>query len=1368
MKCDYINAFKSEMKLKFIVLAAIVLAAAWLAPVHGRTGLEAAKYIENLSNNSILSIFQDRNGYLWLGSYDGLNRYDGKRVAVFRMDLGNPNGLSGNIISDIYPCTADDMWVLTTMGLDRFSTSALRVTESHKEIKGGRQLMAADTLGHVFVKNLDGSLSYYDPKAHTFHTAPGSVPRRRDVTSLSIGSNNTLWCFTSSTDIFKVHFDFSKGYAPGEAQMHWTSVSVHNRPTVRTFPDAKGFYLLDDADCLYHYNPEQQHKTFIADLTDVLGPNGSLVDIAPLNGDLILAFTGMGLGRLVGAEGNRFETVSNEVGMFRVLRDMRQPIVWCATDGRGLYKFYDIHTRYSTISSSQIPFLTKPIRTFYTDANRNLWVGTKGNGLIIINDYPSHADGHAIPAEAVRHVGTVQGLPDNQVFAIRESRYHPGRIWLATRGPGISYANASATQVATLAHPDIVSVHDIFEESDSVLWLASTTHGLLRASIDPTGAGRVKRVDSFLFKKGAHLCDEIYSVAFDGRHTLYIGCRGGLGIVRFNIRTHKYDFVEHVTDQLPSIGDVICLNYSPQTSTLYFGTSAGAGILDCRNPEHPTLSRVLTRADGMVNDMTHAIIPDRNGNVWISTNKGLVRYSGQNDAVHNITGLTGDIREFCDNAGYISPHNGDIVFGALNGIAWMSSERTAQQPAAAAVPRFYFNGLTINGSERNINEMLSRGTLSLPSDAASVGISFTALDYINGDDINYYYRLDGYTDEWTNLGTDPSVTFTNLPPGNYTLRVKLQSDVVPTESSEFTLPIHLAAPWYATVWAYVAYVVLFLAAVGGVFLKSRAVYRRKRREMERSLVEQQQAQLFADRTEFFTNITHELCSPLTMIQGLCNIMRRNLKGVGTPNSTEMERYVDSMQAHSSHLNELVQEILDFRKMEEGGFRNLRVQTVDIGQLFERRVESYREIASDNDITFRTSVEPRPLEWSTDLSCLNKIVTNLTSNAFKYTPVGGVIEVTAKVVAGVGENSDGSDGSRLVISVYNTGTGIAEKDRADLFDRYTVFNNVDRNGYRDMASRHGLGLYICSELVGRLGGEISVDSAEGQWTRFEVSLPRLAASAQSEATAPRPVQETPVAVAPSQKPEILVVDDNPDILWLVADVLSDNYTVARASSVADAMEQVRRKVPALIITDIMMPDTNGLEFIKRLRADKFTKNLPILILTAKVSEQDKIEGYNLGADAYVAKPFTPDVLRVIVGRLLSRREADKDYYRSSESAVTLNEGIEVSNEDKQLFDRIKEIIAANIEDESKLRPAALAAEVGMDVRTLYRKFKKCSPVTPNEYVKNYRYAYAAQLLRTTNLTIQEVIYRIGLTNKTVFYADFRKIYGMTPKEYRDAK
>jgi len=1334
----------------FMAFVAAVLFA--VSGLRAEQGMEQARNIEDLSNNSILSLLQDRKGYVWMGSYDGLNRYDGKHVKVFRFELNSPESLSGNIISEL--CEADDdcIWVLTSMGLDKFSTNTLTAVEHYPEIRGDRHLLASDGNGHTFILHPDGMLAYYNADESRFVTAHiPNLPRHKDIMHIMVDQHGTLWMFTSGTDILKVNADFSEGYSRDKAVINWQSEIIHDVPPSAIYKDESGFYMLDRKGALYHYNIRAGRKSFITDLSEVSASNGMLVDIVPFNGDLLLAFTGTGIGRLIAAEDYRFEMVSNEVGVFRLLRDSSQPLVWCATDGRGLYKYYDIHTRYNTIRSSQIPSLTKPIRTFYTDADNNMWIGTKGNGLIKISDYISHGHGGAIPLESISYYGRAEGLPDNQVFSMKDSRFHPGRVWIATRGPGISYTTMPGDRITTLPHGAIVDVHDIYEQNDSVLWLASTTQGLIRAVVDNSGApGRVKAVETFQFKNGPHTCFEIYSMAFDGRNTLYIGCRGGLGIVRFNIFTRTYDFIDNVTDVIPGIGDVICLSYGAD-SMLYFGSSAGAGILDCRNPDSPSVVRLLTQCDGMVNDMVHSIIPGENGNVWFSTNKGLVRFNAQAEVVHNITGLNGDIREFCDNSGYISPYNGNMIFGALNGIVWVSSER-GKNDGGISPPLFYFNSLIINGSESEGADTYAPGSIiDLAHDENLISISFTVLDYINGDDINYHYKLEGYNDDWINLGTDPTVTFTNIPPGNYKLKVRYQNDMLESSETEYTLDINVHSPWYATAWAYVGYGVIVVLFLVGVLVQSRRIYRRKRREMERQLHEQQQEQLYADRTEFFTSITHELCSPLTMILGLCNILRKDLND---EERKKLDHYIDSLQAHSRHLNELVQEILDFRRMEEGGFRNLRVQPVRIGYVFDRWVYTYSDIARENDIMFNAVINPPDLRWNTDISCMGKIVTNLTSNAFKYTPVGGRIDISA-----------GIEDDEFVLSVYNTGSGISEEDQLTLFNRYTVFQNVDQNGYREMASRHGLGLYICHELVEKLGGTITVDSRKGEYTRFEVRLP-LQEITRKSLSQPGDNSANDMFEA-AGKPEVLVVDDNPDILWLVSDILSDSYNVVKASSAADALGIINRKVPSLIITDIMMPDTDGIEFIAQLRQHKFAKNLPILILTAKVSEKDKIEGYNIGADAYLTKPFTPEVLKVIVERLLQRKKSDKDYYHSSESAVTLQDGIEISNEEKEFFDKIKQIIADNIEDENKLRPADLAREVGVDVRTLYRKFKKYTPYTPNEFVKNYRYSYAAKLLLTTNLTIQEIIYRVGLTNKTVFYADFKKIYGMTPKEYRDA-
>lgn len=1323
------------------------------APASAGHKIIGAPNIESLSNNCLLMLEQDDEGFLWCGSYDGLNRYDGKRIKVFRFEFDNPGSLSGNIIYELRRAEPGCMWVLTTMGFDKFSTRELRTLEHHPEIRGERHTTAVDTLGNVFTSSFDGQCMYYDRTGHKFEPLPvpewiGALPSCRVVTT----DYNTVWFFPPEQFAYKVQYDFSKGYSPDRAHFSWEKVKLHDAALSEVFRTQRGFFYFDTAGRIYHHDQVSQNVEFMADISEERARYGQVSGIARLGDELFVGFTPSGVLRINLADhsGRDREMIYTNTGVFHLFRDTRQPIVWVATDGLGLRKVVECDSTYSTITSTSIGGLTKPLRTFYTDIDNNLWIGSKGNGLVILSDYHDLAGRARIPESRITRIGRAEGLPDDQVFAIKESLFTPGRVWVATQGPGISYFSGSDRRPVTLRCRDIYNIHDIYEQNDSVLWLASTSTGLVRAVIDRTGEGRVVSTESFTFRNGEYLCSEIYSVACDRGRYLYIGCRGGLGIVRFDLNTHKYNFVEAVTAGMPGIGDIICLNYSGD-GRLFFGSSAGAGVLDCRDSDAPELMTVLTRDDGLSNDMVHAVIPDSRGNVWLSTNKGLAVSNPSTRTVYNITGRTGEITEFCDNAGYVSPSDGNIIFGALNGIVVISPDQQLPSRNVGYDAPVKFTSLQINGVENADNLLLDDdGILRLSYKQNVFRLSFAALDYVNGEAINYWYRLEGYNGNWINAGSSAEVTFNNLPPGKYTLKVKCRLDACADSATEYSLPIVIEAPWYATSWAIVLYLLIIIGVAAAAVMRSRKIMQRKRREMQLQLYEKEQEQLHNDRMEFFTNITHELCSPLTMIMGMCDVLHKN---IDEDERRKLDPYIDSLRWHSRHLNELVEEILDVRNMEEGSFTNIKVQPVRTDYVFDRWITSYDQIARENDIRFEAVNRVPDLRWNTDISCLGKIVTNLISNAFKYTPKGGEIRVSADL--------DGQ--GNLVIDVYNTGSGIAPADLKSIFDKFTVFNNVDRNSYRDMASRHGLGLYICHELVLRLKGEIKVESNVGEFTRFIITLPPLEIEHEHHSTlAERPPLP---AVDFRSKPVVLVVDDNPDILWLVSDILSDDYTVVRATSASEALEAVNRQIPALVITDVMMPDVDGIEFVKLIRSHKFAKHLPILILSANITEEHKMEAYNAGADAYLTKPFNPDFLKVVAARLLQRKDNDRDYYRSSESAVTLENGMEISNEGKEFFDRIKEIIVENLNDETRLKPAALAEAVGVDLRTLYRKFKKFTPYTPNEFVKRYRYAYAANLILTTDLSIQEIIYKVGMNNKTVFYADFKKIYGMTPKEYR---
>lgn len=1302
-------------------------------------------------------MFQDDQGFLWLGTYDGLNRYDGKNVRVFRHEFDNPNSLSGNVINELHDAEEGYLWVLTTMGLDKFSTHQLDTKEHYTEIRGGRHALFSDTLGHVFAISPEDELSYYDPLSKQFHTyaKPDNVGHLGFCLG-GITKNNTLWLFPNENYAWKVHFDFSKGYAPGQAEFHWQKVSLGQGKTERVFKADGGFYLVSNNGNLILHDEVSHNAQLISNIAEEMDRYGKISGITKYGDDILISFTGNGVMRLNSDDGYSPEMLFTEVGVFNILHDHRQPLVWIATDGRGLYKMCDINSRYQSIHSTQIPNLTKPIRTFFTDSHKNLWIGTKGDGLIVLDDYPTLPRKGLIPPERIKRYGKSPGsegdLTTDQIFVIKESRFYPGRIWIAGQGPGISYINSNNGTVVNLHHQDIVDIHDFFEESDTVLWLASTTRGLIKVTTD--GTREVLDTDILTFKRDKYFCNEIYSLVYDGQDGLYIGCRGGVGIIRLDLNTGRSITLDDVNDRIPGIGDIISLAYSGD-GMLYFGSSIGGGIVDCRDPRRPKLMKVLTNKDGLANDMVHSIVPAANGDIWMSTNKGITRYNINTATLHNTSHIAGNINEFCDNSGYISPQNGDLIFGALNGIVCVKSDEKYSYGSDNFPANIVFTGLTVNGSDRIPSpDELSNG-LNFGHDDDVITITFAALDYIQSDFINYWYKLEGYSEKWVNLGTTPSVTLTNLPAGKYRLCVRYETEGEKSGSEEFKMPLRVAAAWYASGPSYLIYVLVFIMLISFITYRTRSIYNNKKIELERQLYAQEQERLFADRKAFFTNITHEFCSPLTIIMGICDTLN---KRVDAQDDKELKPYIDTLYRNSKHLNDMVQEILDVRYMDNENLVRLDVQPIALENIFTRWVNIYEEIARQNNIDFVVEDDQPDLRWNTDVSCMSKIVANLMSNAFKYTPVGGRVRVSARLLA---------DGN-LQFEFYNTGQGISEENRKQLFNKYAVFNNVDSNSYRDMSSRHGLGLFICHEMAIKLGAAIDVQGVEGEYVNFVVTFPPMDVRQNHADVESNLLLDSTGIQDYDNKPEILVIDDNPDILWLVSKILSNDYAVTLTKSGEEARKALEKRIPALIITDIMMPDENGIDFIKFIRGNKFTQHLPVVILTAKVSEKDKIEGFNDGADAYVTKPFNGDFLRTLVGRLLERKDSDKNYYRSPISAVTLDSGVEISHEGKMFFDSIRKYIYNNFDDETKLTPDAIAKAMNVDIRTLYRRFKKYTPYTPSEFVKKIRYGFAANLILTTDLTVQEIIFKIGMSNKTVFYADFKKIYGVTPKEYRNSK
>ena len=516
--------------------------------------------------------------------------------------------------------------------------------------------------------------------------------------------------------------------------------------------------------------------------------------------------------------------------------------------------------------------------------------------------------------------------------------------------------------------------------------------------------------------------------------------------------------------------------------------------------------------------------------------------------------------------------------------------------------------------------------------------------------------------------------------------------------------------------------------------------------------------MYEAKLNFFANITHELCTPLTLINGVNDHIKISADRLA---DGKLEKYARILGENVTSLNELIQEILDIRKIEEVGFSHIQIKRVSVGSLIRKQCESFMPVAEQNGINFTFSDVDKPVYWNTDVPSLKKIIRNLVSNAFKYTEQKGTIDVSVRI-----ENES------LIIKVYNTGKGIAEADLKTIFDRFHILGDLDGNNYTQMTSRNGLGLFICHSMVQLLRGEIRVASKEGESAGFIVTLPYLEAEEtdldeQDDEKVPV-VQPVSAATAETEvnigNPVILVVDDNRDIVWLIKETLSFEYVVREAFNAEEALALMDQQTPDLIITDIMMPSMDGFALISRIKSDKFTRHIPLIVVSAKVSENEQAEGLDLGADAYLTKPFSSVVLHSVVNRLMANKKELKDYYYSPESAYEQSGGQLIHQEDKEFMDSVTAIIKENLAQDT-LRPELIADKLGTNTRALYRRFKKISPLTPSDFIKDYRMKHAAQLLVTTNLSVQEIIYQVGISNKSYFYREFSAKYGVTPGQYR---
>jgi len=1291
--------------------------------------------IPGLSNNAVLYMHQDQMGNMWFGTYDGLNLYNGRNTVTYRYEPDNQNSINGNIIRKIFDAGPNHIWVTTFMGVNLISVKEKKVIASYTQYPETYHL-AADKTGNTLLLSLNDFLSYSNLQMNSFIDihAPGIRPG--DIKDLFTDNKDRFYLFSSKGVLMEVKTNLQT--TPISCTIEETP--IHDQKIEIAFSDNGVLYFIDANNILYKYDCDQETKTRIYDLTGILKKYNGLSKIIGWGTDVYLSFMDSGLIKLSTINDTEYTEIPVGAGIFSLCKDEKQDILWMGTDGQGVQMYY----RQQSIFANLLPsFTQKPIRSIYTDEDNTLWIGTKGDGVFRIKEYNHLENGQS----NITQYTTEEGLSHNFAFCFSKSKFRDV-LWIGTEGPGLSYYSYSDEKMYKLRDPlfdGVMYVHSIQEVNDTTLWVATVGKGLIRITLAQNSVTpEIIKTDFFSFERNGRICNDFHSMTLLDDVTLILGSRGGHGVLRFNTLTNRYDFLPSSQTEISAIGDILCVHNSSSTF-MYVGASSGMTKFTFMK-DGKVSARQFDRRDGMMNDMIHGILEDDRGCLWLSSNKGLIKYNPWNDTFHNQSLIDIHVKEFSDDAYWKCPYTGRLFFGGINGIVWVDPEL---EPQEQYDPELRFWDLTMLGETHYLTEQPA--PFVIPPKATVFTVSFVATDYIHGENYEYGYLLNGFNDSWIELQKDNKVTFANLPYGKYDLKVRYKNDVYSSKVIEYALPLVISPPWYLSYmakWIYLFAVAFILVLVTW---QIRHNWHNKQLLLTQRIKEEQKEKLYNAKLNFFTNITHELCTPLTLINGATEYLQQQ-----DGKDKNQDKYVVLLQENVKGLNELIQEILDFRKIEESGLREPKAEWHNLSEFLYSQLGMFTATAEKDNLDFQMSVTEKLL-WYTDLSFFKKILINLVSNAFKYTTEGGTVRVSLEIVNNV-----------LELRVYNSGGGIDPDMIPRLFDRYQILEHMDENKYMQMTARHGLGLSICQSLVHALQGEIDIKSQPDEYVDIIVRLPGLnkeqspATESKQDLKLDEEIKKT--TILDSGKPVILVVDDNKDIVWFVADSLSAEYDVRKAYNATDALQMIQEYTPALIITDIIMPDVDGLEFIRKIKADKFSKHIPVIIISAKITDEEQAEGLNRGADAYLKKPFSALVLQSTVNRLISNKKEMKEYYYSPESAYTYKEGQLLHQEDQEFMDEVIRIISENLDKET-LRPELIAEKMGLNSRNLYRRFKKISSLSPSDFIKDYRLTYAAQLLVTTNLSIQEIIYKVGLTNKSYFYREFFKKYQLTPKEYR---
>lgn len=1294
-----------------------------------------------LSQNSVYAIFQDNQGFMWFGTKDGLNRFDGTTFRTFQF---SPNGdLRDNVFKRILQDSNDDLWVATDEGVYIYNTHQELFrrfdgqTEKQKSITGTVSDMIMDEDGDVWISVEEEGIFHYSVSQSqlSFYEVP--ISNEMKILTLCPGKNDDVWVFPYSRPF--LHID-------------------------KKTKKVSEFELQDDPTLL----------SSVGEVSSVLADQYNELILATSQKGLLSVNTISRTHKVLLDKDQKGEPIFG-----RTLIRLDNKTLWIGTES-GIYILNTETKEVSNLRNNySIPYSLSDnaIYSLFKDKDNGIWIGTYFGG---VNYYPNQ-----LPSFDVFYsINNINSISGNRVREFCNAE--DGKIWIGTEDKGLNLFDPVTNTFLPIddqLKKLYTNIHALLNDRH-YLWISTFSKGLNRYDLKTHELTTFTQYDT----PETIVQNSTFALCKDRQNMLWIGTLSGVNIYDYDtnnfLRVKEMDGVsiqDIVEDTdgniwiatfqkglyrynpvkkqwrnfLHNLTDDNSLSYNKTTSVFedskkrIWITTQGGGFCLFNKKEETFLT--INSDDGLINNVVYQILEDNEGNLWLSTNSGIIRFNPDTYSFKNYTVKNGlRTNQFNYKSSYKAA-DGTLYFGSVEGFIRFQPSYFKELDDASPVvfTDFQINNYPANVSDPNspLNESIKYiNSIKLSHNKNSIGFKYAILNYSGLNTTNIVYKLEGYDRDWAKSNTNNSILYTNLSPRKYKLLIAFDNETSVEKKIVKILDIQIKPPFWQTWWAYLSYIFIFLSVIWMSIhfshLKSEKIQARKMRIFQ----QEKEKELYKSKIDFFTNVAHEIRTPLSLIKvPLDQVLK--VKGL----EDDIKENLVIIDKNTDRLLNLANQLLDFRKTESDLFA-IDLKVHNISELIRETFLRFVPFAKQNNIDFAIDPFEDNLFAQIDKEALIKIISNLFNNAIKYAE--SFVKITVDKVdehAGI---------PSFVFKTINDGATVPNGREKEIFKSFVQINGNQNK----IVNGTGLGLALSKSLTELLKGSLTYSIDDGL-NVFKLVLPIGTIVEKNEIQSQQPVnlffQNVDCMKVRSDLSVALLVEDDIEMGDFLFRCLNNRYLVLRALNGKKALDLLRNNVVNIIVSDVMMPEMDGFELTQIVKSNLEFSHIPVILLTAKANAQSKVEGLEMGADAYIEKPFSIDVLEAQVDNLLKNRDRLREIF-IKHPHIGLHSN-DLSKSEQDFIQKLSSLVHDNLSN-SEFNVEDIADEFNMSKASFYRKIKGILDLTPNEFIRVERLKKAAILLKENSYKVNEICYMVGFNSPSYFSKCFQQQFNVLPKDF----